>query len=102
VLNVSLTTETEFTFVSDRLILGFISKEDARNKLLDHPLGTFLLRFSETNIVNVNMTDPLSSFNGYGYLTIAVNEQDPYSSEFTFASSNVCFACDFLLFLLIA
>jgi len=61
--------------VSDRLILGFISKEDARNKLLDAPLGTFLLRFSETNIVDIDKVDP--SFNGHGYLTIAVNEQDP-------------------------
>jgi len=61
------------------LILGFISKEDARCKLGDAPLGTFLLRFSETNIVDVD--DKNSSFNGHGYLTIAVNEQDPYSGQ---------------------
>ena len=73
---VSLSERQKLAVLSDRLILGFISKEDARNKLLNAPLGTFLLRFSETNIVDVGEKDP--SFNGYGYLTIAVNEQDPY------------------------
>ena len=58
-----------------RLIHGFISKEDARSKLQNAPLGTFLLRFSETNIVDVDAKDP--SINGHGYLTLAVNEQDP-------------------------
>ena len=75
--------------VYDRLILGFISKEDARNKLLDAPLGTFLLRFSETNIVDVDDMDP--SFNGHGYLTLAVNEQDPYNGQLTSSTnSRVC------------
>jgi len=67
--------------VSDRLILGFISKEGAGNKLLNAPLGTFLLRFSESNIVDIDKTDP--SFNGHGYLTIAVNELDPSNGNLT-------------------
>jgi len=58
-----------------RLIHGFISKDDARSKLQNAPLGTFLLRFSETNIIDVYVKDP--SFNSHGYLTLAVNEQDP-------------------------
>ena len=62
-----------------RLIHGFISKEDARSKLQNAPLGTFLLRFSETNIVNVDENDP--SLNGHGYLTLAVNELDPYHGQ---------------------
>jgi len=65
--------------VTDRLIHGFISKEDARSKLQNAPLGTFLLRFSETNIVDIDENDP--SINGHGYLTLAVNEWDPYNSQ---------------------
>jgi len=52
-----------------------VSKEDARNKLHSELVGTFLLRFSETNIVDVDASD--SSINGHGYLTIAVNGLDP-------------------------
>jgi len=66
-----------------RLIHGFISKEDARCKLQNSPLGTFLLRFSETNIVDVDEKNPSFKFNGYGYLTLAVNEQDPYNGQST-------------------
>ena len=62
-----------------RLIHGFISKEDARSKLQNAPLGTFLLRFSETNIVDVDKKDP--SISDHGYLTLAVNEQDPHNGQ---------------------
>jgi hypothetical protein len=55
------------------LIYGFISKEDARRKLVDMPRGTFLLRFSETNII-------LGDTSIHGYLTIAVIELDPQNN----------------------
>ena len=80
--------------VSVSLIHGFISKEDARSKLQSAPLGTFLLRFSETNIVDDEEKDP--SINGHGYLTLAVNEQDPYNGQSdrylpAFALFSVCY-----------
>jgi len=67
------------------LIHGFISKEDARSKLQSAPLGTFLLRFSETNIVDVDEKDP--SINSHGYLTLAVNELDPFNGLFSHRGS---------------
>ena len=54
-----------------RLIYGFISKDEAKRKLSDSPCGTFLLRFSESNIENSQRSD-IS-----GYLTLAVMELDP-------------------------
>jgi len=79
---------TRVCFMCGSLIHGFISKEDARNKLQDAPLGTFLLRFSETNIVDVDRKDP--SINGHGYLTLAVNEQDPYNGQFSYHQLQYC------------
>ena len=57
--------------VCDRLIYGFISKDEAKRKLCDAPCGTFLLRFSESNIENSQRSD-IS-----GNLTLAVMELDP-------------------------
>jgi hypothetical protein len=57
------------------LIYGFISKDDAKRKLQDSPCGTFLLRFSETNIENSQKSD-IS-----GFLTLAVMEMDPKSGQ---------------------
>lgn len=36
------------------LIVGFISKEDAKNKLIDCSSGTFLLRFSDSVLGKFN------------------------------------------------
>lgn len=33
---------------NDGLVIGFISKKDTDNMLLNHRVGTFLLRFTET------------------------------------------------------
>jgi SH2 domain len=63
-----------------RLIYGFISKEDARSKLLDSPRGTFLLRFSESDVdkgdgrLADGSCDQKTEI--YGHLTIAVTELD--------------------------
>jgi len=54
-----------------RLIYGFISKDEAKRKLCDSPCGSFLLRFSESNVENSQRSD-IS-----GYLTLAVMELDP-------------------------
>jgi len=54
-----------------RLIYGFISKDEAKRKLIDSPCGSFLLRFSESNIEQSQRSD-IS-----GYLTLAVMELDP-------------------------
>lgn len=56
-----------------RKIYGFISKEDCKKKLKDCHCGTFLLRFSESNIENSQKSDIC------GYLTVAVMEIDPES-----------------------
>jgi hypothetical protein len=61
------------------LIYGFISKEDARNKLMNCEKGTFLVRFSESDIQqNECSRQNDHSLSGvYGYLTVAVLQADP-------------------------
>lgn len=59
----------------DGLIYGFISKDEAKRKLCDSPCGTFLLRFSESNIENSQRSD-IS-----GFLTLAVVELDPKTGQ---------------------
>lgn len=59
----------------DGRIYGFISKEDCKRTLKDCPCGTFLLRFSESNIENSQKSDIC------GYLTVAVMEIDPESGQ---------------------
>ncbi|ESO13135.1 hypothetical protein HELRODRAFT_159758 [Helobdella robusta] len=44
-------------------IYGFISKDDAKRKLENEPPGTFLLRFSETNIEMSQKSDKCGSCN---------------------------------------
>ena len=70
-----------------RLIYGFISKEDARSKLLDSPCGTFLLRFSESEIDSVECRSVDSSSEQrtdvYGHLTIAVTEYDNNGGDYS-------------------
>jgi hypothetical protein len=55
----------------DGLIYGFISKDDAQRLMINMPCGTFLLRFSETNIENSQKSD-IS-----GCLTLAFVEINP-------------------------
>jgi len=54
-----------------RLIHGFVSREDARLKLIDKECGTFLLRFSESSI------EKCQKANIYGFLTLVVVQLDP-------------------------
>lgn len=58
------------TICTSRSIYGFISKEDVKSKLMDLEPGTFLLRFSETNI-EVSQRSDVS-----GYLTLSFVERD--------------------------
>jgi len=67
----------DLSMVCCRLIYGFISKDEAKNKLRDAPLGSFLLRFSESNIENSQRSD-IS-----GVLTLAVMELDPKTGSLT-------------------
>ena len=60
------------------LIYGFISKDEAKRKLYDSPCGTFLLRFSESNIESSQRSD-IS-----GFLTLAVMELDPKTGAVNF------------------
>jgi len=62
------------------LIYGFISKDEAKRKLRDSPCGTFLLRFSESNIESSQRSD-IS-----GFLTLAVMELDPKSGAVNFCT----------------
>lgn len=59
----------------DGSIYGFISKEDVKNKLMDLEPGTFLLRFSETNI-EVSQRSDVS-----GYLTLSFVERDSETGQ---------------------
>ena len=59
-----------------RLIYGFISKDEAKQKLCDAPCGSFLLRFSESNIEQSQRSD-IS-----GFLTLAVMELDPTTGDY--------------------
>ena len=67
-----------------RLIYGFISKDAAKHKLCDSPCGTFLLRFSESNIEQSQRSD-IS-----GFLTLAVMELDPKTGSVIFTSNYDC------------
>jgi len=67
------------------LIYGFISKDEAKRKLCDSPCGTFLLRFSESNIENSQRSD-IS-----GFLTLAVVELDPKTGS-GITARRVCIA----------
>ena len=60
------------------LIYGFISKEEARRKLIGRECGTFLLRFSETNIEQSQKSDIC------GCLTLAFVELDPTTGLLVF------------------
>ena len=58
---------------------GFISKQDAKERLQNQPVGSFLIRFSESSIESCQKAD------FYGYLTLAVLEVDPATSETFFS-----------------
>jgi len=75
------------------LIYGFISKDDAKRKLCDSPCGTFLLRFSESNIEQSQRSDI------GGFLTLAVMELDPKTGLVIFITNGCChFVCHFIYF----
>lgn len=59
----------------DGSIYGFISKDDVKNKLMEMEPGTFLLRFSETNI-EVSQRSDVS-----GFLTLSFVERDPTTGQ---------------------
>ena len=56
-----------------RLIYGFIAKDETIKKLSGKEPGTFMLRFSESDIENSNKADIC------GCLTLAVYERDPHA-----------------------
>ena len=58
-----------------RLIYGFIAKDETIKKLSGKQPGTFLLRFSESDIENTNKADIC------GCLTLAVYERDPHRGK---------------------
>ena len=57
------------------MVWGFISKEDSKEKLINQPIGTFLLRFSESSI------EPSQKADFCGNITVAVVELDPRRGE---------------------
>ncbi|ELT93908.1 hypothetical protein CAPTEDRAFT_215693 [Capitella teleta] len=59
----------------DGLVCGFISKQDAKERLQNEPVGSFLIRFSESSIESCQKAD------FYGYLTVAVLEVDPVTTK---------------------
>ena len=42
-------------FVFDRAILGFVNKQQAQDMLMSKPNGTFLLRFSDSEIGGITI-----------------------------------------------
>jgi hypothetical protein len=83
--------ESFFVLSCTSVIYGFISKEDARSKLLDSPRGTFLLRFSESDIDRGDARSIEGSCDQkteiYGHLTIAVTECDANEGRLSFKST---------------
>ena len=72
-LKVNILSLKLITCNCERLIYGFIAKDETVRKLQGSPPGTFLLRFSESDIKNSKKADIC------GCLTLAVHEKDPQS-----------------------
>lgn len=53
-----------FSFFLDRLIIGFISKQYVTSLLLNEPDGTFLLRFSDSEIGGITIAHVIRGQDG--------------------------------------
>jgi hypothetical protein len=71
-----------------RLIRGFISKREAKECLQDEAVGSFLIRFSESDLESASHSQNQAASSSQkrersGHLTVAVQQTDPETGDHT-------------------